>query len=71
MADKKILVVIKRINGEWFRLSCPSEPPDKQLSYRLSGGIRDYTGTSRSLLGQQEVSLQLFPGEQVVIEEAQ
>ena len=70
MAEKKVLAIIKRINGEWFRVSCPDSSPEMPFRFHLSGGVRDYSGQSHFINGQQEASLQVFPGEQVEIKEA-
>lgn len=69
MPERKILVIIKRINGEWFRVSSPHASPDMPFRFHLSGGIRDYTGQSHFIEGQQEINLQVFPGEQVELSE--
>lgn len=65
MTEKKIVFIFKRINGEMFNISNPDTP----FTYHLSGGARDYTGQSKQLLGQQEASIQLFPGERVELSE--
>lgn len=64
MAEKKVLFIFKRINGEMFNISNPDMP----FSFHLTGRQRDYRGQSKQLLGQQEASIQLYPGERVVIE---
>ena len=64
--DKRVLVIAKRINGDWLHFTRADDQP---FLFHLSGGVRDYSGQSHFINGQQEVSLQVFPGEQVAIEE--
>jgi len=66
MAEKRVLVIAKRINGDWLHITRENDQP---FLFHLSGGMRDYTGQSHFINGQHEVSLQVFPGEQVAIEE--
>lgn len=67
MAEKQILLIAKRVaGGDWMHFTRGNEQP---FLFHLSGGIRDYTGQSHMINGQQEVNLQVFPGEQVTIEE--
>ena len=68
MAEKRMLIIAKRINGDWLHFTRANEEP---FLFHLSGSMRDYSGQSHLINGQQEVSVQLFPGEQVAIEETQ
>lgn len=66
MVEKRILLIAKRIpgTGDFIRFS-RQEP----FGYWLSGGSREEQGQSRLLLGQQEVGLLVYPGEQVELSE--
>lgn len=66
MAEKRVLVIAKRINGDWLHFTRADDQP---FLFHLSGAIRDHTGRSHLINGQHEVSLQVFPSEQVTIEE--